>query len=102
MHLPPFHTLGISMQLFAPLAALTPVALYPPTALRDHPSAATVPTSDSIMKHSLRTGVSAVMAVPSFVEAWASVGGGETGYGGVAWMQSLEWVVSLASPVSLL
>lgn len=93
MHLPPFHTLAINMQLFAPLSGLGTVALYPPTSHTDHTRGPTVPTPDSVIKHAKRTGVTAVMAVPSFVEAWSLEGEG------VECMKGLDFVVRAASPI---
>lgn len=94
MHLPPFHTLAINMQLFAPLSGVAAVALYPPTSLTDHTRPPAVPTTDSVMEHAKRTGVTAVMAVPSFLEAWC------LDREGVEWMKALDFVVRIL-PFSL-
>ncbi|KZP17631.1 putative aminoadipate reductase [Athelia psychrophila] len=86
MHLPPFHTLSIEMQLCVPLSGVSTVALYPPTSLTDHTHPPAAPTTDTIMEHSKRTGVTAVMAVPSFLETWSLE------REGVEWMKSLDFV----------
>lgn len=93
MHLPPFHTLGINMQLFVPLASVTTVALYPPTSLTDHNTPPAAPTTDTAMEHSKRTGVTALMAVPSFLETWS------LDAESVEWMKSLDFVVRTYSPL---
>ncbi|KZP16234.1 acetyl-CoA synthetase-like protein [Athelia psychrophila] len=72
MHLPPFHIFGLVIQLLAPLTSVITVALYPPQSLHDH-QLPIVPTSDSILDHSKRTGVSNISTVPSFVELWAHI-----------------------------
>lgn len=87
MHLPPFHTIGIMLQLFVPLAGPVTVALYPPTSLMDHNTPPAAPTTDTAMEHSKRTGVTAVLAVPSFLETWS------LDAESVEWMKSLDFIV---------
>ncbi|KZP17473.1 putative aminoadipate reductase [Athelia psychrophila] len=86
MHLPPFHALGTFLQLFAPLSAGTTVALYPPTSLTDHDTPPAAPTTDTAMEHSKRTGVTALIAVPSFLETWS------LDAESVEWMKSLHFI----------
>ncbi|KZP16286.1 putative aminoadipate reductase [Athelia psychrophila] len=94
MHLPPFHTLAINMQLFAPLSGVAAVALYPPTSRTDHARPPAAPTTDSVMEHAKRTGVTAVMAVPSFLEAWSLE------REGVEWMKALDFVGYAGGPLA--
>ncbi|KAF7965726.1 hypothetical protein HWV62_42156 [Athelia sp. TMB] len=93
-HLPPFHTLGIATQLLAPLSQVTSIALYPPTALTDHHTPITVPTTDNAMEHAQRCGASALVAVPSFVEGWAQGGAGD------AWLRELQFVAYAGGPLA--
>ncbi|KZP21519.1 acetyl-CoA synthetase-like protein [Athelia psychrophila] len=86
MHLPPFHTLGTVLQLFAPLFAVNTIAVYPPTSLTDHNTPPAAPTTDSAMEHSKRTGVTALIAVPSFLETWS------LDAEAMEWMKSLDFI----------
>ncbi|KZP28667.1 putative aminoadipate reductase [Athelia psychrophila] len=94
MHLPPFHTLGMTMQLFVPLASVMTVALYPPTSLTDHNTPPAAPTTDTAMEHSKRAGVTAIMAVPSFIETWS------LDAEGVEWMKSLDFMGYAGGPLA--
>ena len=97
-HLPPFHTLGLHMQLLTPLSHCTSVALYPPTSLVDHHTPLTVPTCDSAMEHAQRCGVTGLVAVPSFVESWAQ---GDAGDERVEWMRTLQFVGFTGGPLAV-
>ncbi|KZP13557.1 acetyl-CoA synthetase-like protein [Athelia psychrophila] len=68
MHLALFRGLSMGMQLFVPLATGITVAIYPPISLTDHDTPPAAPTTDTAMEHSKRTGVTALVAVPSFIE----------------------------------
>lgn len=87
MHFPPFHLIGVVAQILVPLAAVTCVALYPPTSFADPAAATIIPTSDNIMEHCKRTNVTAVLAVPTFLEAWVSEPES------VQWLRSLQFIV---------
>ena len=93
-HLPPFHALGINMQLFTPLSQATSVALYPPTSISDHLTPITVPTSDNAMEHAQRCGVTGLLAVPSFVESWAQESAGYD------WLRGLQFVAYGGGPLA--
>ncbi|KZP13552.1 acetyl-CoA synthetase-like protein [Athelia psychrophila] len=80
MHLALFRGLSMVMQLFVPLATGITVVIYPPISLTDHNTPPAVPTTDTAMEHSKRTGVTALVAVPSFLETWCL--DAEDGYGG--------------------
>ncbi|KZP33068.1 acetyl-CoA synthetase-like protein [Athelia psychrophila] len=71
MHHPPFHGGGLTADFLAPLCSLTSVSLYPPTSFYDHAKAPVAPTSDNIIEHCERTGVTGLYAAPSFIEMWA-------------------------------
>ncbi|KZP06375.1 acetyl-CoA synthetase-like protein [Athelia psychrophila] len=92
MHLPPFHLFGLVIQLFAPLTSGNSTALYPPQSLHDH-QLPIVPTSDNILAHSKRTGVTFITTVPSFVELWAQTGELE-------WMRSLDVLMYGGGPLT--
>lgn len=96
-HLPPFHTLGTVMQLFAPLSQGTSVALYPPTSLADHRTPITVPTSDNARDHAQRCGVTGMVTVPSFVESWAHDMGDAAQLG---WLRGLQFMAFAGGPLA--
>ncbi|KAF7985842.1 hypothetical protein HWV62_526 [Athelia sp. TMB] len=95
-HLPPFHALGITIQLLVPLSRGTSVALYPPTSLVDHHTPITIPTIDNAMEHAQRCDVTGIIAVPSFVESWA-LGGEEQ----LHWMRELQFVAYAGGPLAI-
>lgn len=88
MHLPPFHTLGIVMQLYVPLNAVSPACIYPPTSFDDHTKPPVIPTSDNVMEHSKRLRTNICVVVPTFLERWVSE------------PESLEWLKTLTVVVS--
>ncbi|GJE88440.1 acetyl-CoA synthetase-like protein [Phanerochaete sordida] len=67
MGLPTFHAMGLSQQLFFPLASAHPVVVYAP----QHPAPPAVPHPQSIFALARASGCSALSLVPSVVEAWA-------------------------------
>ncbi|GBE84591.1 acetyl-CoA synthetase-like protein [Sparassis crispa] len=67
--LPPFHTMGVCMQLYAPLASGQPVALYTPRSHLNLPPP--VPTTQNVLDVVRRTKSSSIVPVPSFLEEWA-------------------------------
>ena len=71
MHLPPFHSLAFLVQLLLPLYALTPVALYPPTAMTPN-SLPMVPSPGNIIDHTDATGCNAMVTIPALLQAWAA------------------------------
>ncbi|CCM03416.1 uncharacterized protein FIBRA_05547 [Fibroporia radiculosa] len=67
--LPPFHTMGIIIQLYVGLVSGQPVSLYTPRAHLGSPPV--VPTPDNALDAVKQTNANAVPAVPIFLEAWA-------------------------------
>ena len=65
--LPPFHTMGIYMQFFAPLVIGEAIAVYTP----QEPEPPVVPTPHNLLDVCKLTQSVAIPAVPSFVEVWA-------------------------------
>ena len=72
MGLPPFHSFGMTMQLYLPLAYLATVAVYPPQTITNQRAVPIVPTSDNILDCARRTHCKALVAVPTFLEQWAA------------------------------
>lgn len=70
MALPPFHQLGLSVQVFNLMYTVKSVALYPPNVSATNPWP-TVPTTDNVLSHAQMTGSNAMAVVPSFLEVWA-------------------------------
>lgn len=64
MALPTFHTIGVWMQIIAPLTSGQPIALYPPQS----PAPPVVPNADNVLEYSKLMGCTGIPAVPSFVE----------------------------------
>lgn len=69
--LPPFHSLGITMQLYLPLAYLVTIAVYPPQTTSNRREIPIVPTSDNILDGVCRTHCKVVITVPALLEQWA-------------------------------
>ncbi|KAI0942043.1 putative NRPS-like protein biosynthetic cluster [Taiwanofungus camphoratus] len=69
MALPPFHTMGLTAQLYAPLVSGQPTALFTPRAPVSAPPI--VPTPQNTIETARKTGITAIESVPAFVEAWA-------------------------------
>ncbi|KAH9946609.1 hypothetical protein B0H21DRAFT_693457 [Amylocystis lapponica] len=67
MALPPFHTIGLGFQLFAPLVSGRATALFAPCA----PAPPIVPTAENTLAAARATQVNALLNVPTFVEEWA-------------------------------
>ena len=67
MPLPTYHTIGIYMQLFAPLVGGYAVCLYYPNA----PAPPPVPTPANVLDACRVTGTTGINIVPAFLEASA-------------------------------
>jgi acyl-CoA synthetase (AMP-forming)/AMP-acid ligase II len=96
MHLPSFHTLGIIFQLYAPLASVSSISVYPPTSFTDHTKAPVLPTSDNIVEHSKNTQANAAIVVPTFIEIWSSQSEN------VDWLKTLQFIVSSRCVIQVL
>ena len=70
--LPPFHTLGMYVQLFYPIASLKSVSVYAPTSYHDPTIAPVFPNTQNTIEAIQRTKATALVVVPSFLEAWAT------------------------------
>lgn len=88
MHFPPFHSMGIYLQLYAPLGAVSPACIYPPKSFDDHTKPPVIPTSDNIIEHAKRLQATICLVVPTFLTRWFSE------------PKSLEWLASLSIVVS--
>lgn len=64
MALPPFHAMGIYMQLYASLAGGHPIGLFAPRA----PALPVVPTPQLTLQVSKIIGCTGIPTVPAFVE----------------------------------
>ncbi|KAF4610030.1 hypothetical protein D9613_010647 [Agrocybe pediades] len=70
MALPPFHTLGIIVQLFVSLYSMVPITLYPPTAVTPK-SLPMMPTPANILDHMVRTKSNSLVIIPALLQIWA-------------------------------
>ncbi|KZT70000.1 acetyl-CoA synthetase-like protein [Daedalea quercina L-15889] len=86
--LPAFHTMGIAVQLLAPLVSGCPTSLFPPRA------PPVLPTPESTIENARRTRCNAVMSVPAFLEAWAN------NDEDVEYLRSLEFLMFAGGPLS--
>jgi len=70
MALPPFHTLGIIVQVLWGLYGMNPIAVYPATAFtpNSHPI---MPTPANILDHIVRTGSKCLVIIPALLQIWA-------------------------------
>ncbi|PCH33942.1 acetyl-CoA synthetase-like protein [Wolfiporia cocos MD-104 SS10] len=91
--LPPFHTMGIIMQLYTALVSGQPVTLFAPRGhLGLHPP---VPTPENTLEAAKRTNANAIPAVPAFLEAWAH------NDADVKFLASADTVIYAGGPLSL-
>ncbi|KAH8102700.1 hypothetical protein BXZ70DRAFT_929500 [Cristinia sonorae] len=88
--LPTFHTMGIMMQLYAPLASAEFVGLYAPQA----PAPPVVPSPQNVLETARMTGCNAIPIVPSLIEIWAQ--NPET----VKYLASLDVLAFAGGPLS--
>ncbi|KAF9223056.1 putative nonribosomal peptide synthetase [Gyrodon lividus] len=72
MELPPFHTYGVLLQLYVPIAYLVTAVLYPPRSVTDPRVLPVIPTSDNILDSVRRTKCKILMTVPMFLEQWVT------------------------------
>jgi len=91
MGLPPFHSLGVAMQLQLPLAYLGTAVVYPPQVTTDQRAVPIVLTSDNILDGVRRTRCKAMVVVPTFSEQWAA------STEAIGALTKLDQVVSLVS-----
>lgn len=66
--LPSFHTMGIFMQLYAPLMSSQFIGVYTPNG----PAPPVVPNPHNTLETSRVTGCHGIPVVPSFIEVWAN------------------------------
>ncbi|KZP05121.1 acetyl-CoA synthetase-like protein [Athelia psychrophila] len=95
MHAPPSTGSGLMVDFLAPLSSLTSVSLYPPTSFYDHGKAPVVPTSDNIIEHCKRTGVTGVYVVPSYIESWACEPES------VEWLKAMDFLAFGGGPLAV-
>ncbi|CAA7263093.1 unnamed protein product [Cyclocybe aegerita] len=71
MPLPPFHTIGIYLQLIQPLFGIIPIGVFPPVvhSSGDQPMP---PTPDNTLKHLKSTKTNCLIIVPAFLHAWVN------------------------------
>lgn len=87
MELPPFHTLGLSIQVITTLYGTISAGVYPPTVLSKE-SLPMMPTPSNILQHMVRTRSNAIVTIPAMLQVWAE------SKESVDLLKSLEFVVS--------
>ncbi|KAF9223036.1 acetyl-CoA synthetase-like protein [Gyrodon lividus] len=72
MALPAFHSYGMQVQLYFPIASLATAVLYPPRSGTDPRTPPVIPTSDNILETVRKTKCKILAIVPTFLEQWAT------------------------------
>lgn len=88
MQLPPFHAMGIVLEVFLPLFSCAAVVLFPP-AVTCTDTLPILTTPESVLDHVRRTGCNAIVSIPAFLRVWA----GESD--AVGTLRGLQLVVSM-------
>jgi hypothetical protein len=70
MHLPPFHTLGVMVQIIQALRNCVAVALYPPVTKRPE-LLPIMPTPENILDHLQRTKSNGIITIPYNLQVWS-------------------------------
>lgn len=86
--LPPFHTLGIYVQVLDALYAVVSIGVFPPLVTSPELIPVT-PTPENILEHTRRTKSNAMITIPTLLQSWAQ------SQDNIDLLKSLEFVVSL-------
>ncbi|KAG6900035.1 putative secondary metabolism biosynthetic enzyme, partial [Termitomyces sp. T159_Od127] len=70
MMLPPFHTLGIYVQILHTMFGLVSVGVYPPQVTSSE-RMPTIPTPENILEHIRRSKSNSMITIPALLQAWA-------------------------------
>ncbi|KAG6853021.1 putative NRPS-like protein biosynthetic cluster [Blastosporella zonata] len=70
MALPPFHTLGVYVQLLNPIYGIVSISVYPPTATASELSPV-IPSPQNILHHSKLTKSTCIVIIPTLLQIWA-------------------------------
>ncbi|KAG6909219.1 putative NRPS-like protein biosynthetic cluster [Tephrocybe rancida] len=70
MALPPFHTLGLYMQVLNPIYGLVSITVYPPTAPTPE-SLPVQPSPQNILDHTRLTKSTAIIIIPTLLQIWS-------------------------------
>ncbi|EIW76887.1 acetyl-CoA synthetase-like protein [Coniophora puteana RWD-64-598 SS2] len=95
MSLPPFHTLGLSIQLYTPMFALRPVVHFRPSALDSTATLPVAPNAENLIEYIKKSKVNMIIVVPSFLEQWSN----EPKQ--IEILKGLEFVVYSGGPLSI-
>ncbi|KAI6102822.1 putative aminoadipate reductase [Pisolithus sp. B1] len=72
-HLPPFHTMGVFMQIFVPITSLQSISMYTPTAYQDPTKSPIVANAQNALENAISTKSRGMLVVPAFLEEWVSM-----------------------------
>lgn len=70
--LPAFHMMGVTQQLFSPIAGLTTIAVYRPTSYHDGTKAPVIANPQNALEAIQFTKSNGTIVVPTFLEEWAT------------------------------
>lgn len=71
MQLPPFHALGIVVELFLPLFSCVSVVFFPPV-VKSPEMMPTLVTPENVLRHVKSTQCNAMVIIPAFLQAWTN------------------------------
>ncbi|KAI5992035.1 putative aminoadipate reductase [Pisolithus orientalis] len=72
-HLPPFHIMGVFMQIFLSITSLQSISVYAPTSYHDLTKPPVVANAQNALENAILTGSGGLLVVPAFLEEWASM-----------------------------
>ena len=70
MHFPPFHSVGVMVQIMLALRTCITVALYPPVTKRPE-LLPIMPTPENVLDHLQRTKSNGIVTIPSNLQIWS-------------------------------
>ncbi|KAF8438365.1 putative aminoadipate reductase [Boletus edulis BED1] len=92
--LPPFHMMGMLMQIYLPVASLQSVAVFSPTSYHDPRKAPIIPNPQNSIEVIQTTKSNSAIVVPAFLEEWA------TSAQAIDVLRSLEYVAFGGGPLA--
>ncbi|KAI5990800.1 putative aminoadipate reductase [Pisolithus marmoratus] len=72
-HLPPFHFMGVFMQIFLPITSLQSISVYAPTGYQDPTKPPVVANAQNALENAILTKSGGLLVVPAFLEEWVSI-----------------------------
>ncbi|RDB20216.1 Non-canonical non-ribosomal peptide synthetase FUB8 [Hypsizygus marmoreus] len=86
MALPPFHSMGIYMQILNPIYGIVPAAMYPPKVFHEE-DIPVMPSPNNLLEHAQANNSNAIVVVPSFLQVWS------TSKEAMGYLKTLEYLI---------